>query len=429
MPDANVVDARFDALRAQWTEFVERAPARLLVWRADADERELVVAFIDVECDAESAQTADLFLQLTSPFIDAETHGRTLATELLAQYAKATADAPDDARWTVEATRAGEDDVGMLLRVLASFHAHHGDDAGQAKLGVWLDPGEVESWDAYLSWLRHVLVRAPDVARMIAVEVDEASYQPLAAVEPARVATVACALQVQAMFEALAAAPGDATPADRYRLLTVQLGDPGASLARARALGAEATEIGLTLGQPALAAVAQALLAAACSHHEQPDEALRCFASAEQYGAQQAVVEGEDVGAKLRLMAMLGAAAVQLGARAHDAAARTYVEAAQLAREASDVCAEMDAHRLASFCLALAGAPTVAWEVGMRGLASGLAHGEAVRCAPAVLRLAAQLQQLTRAHRTLRDHARPLDTQLTRALGAGWQDGLAGAAG
>lgn len=435
MNDAEVVGARLSKLRAQWTAFTQRDAARLLLWQAEDDEVALIAGFLEVESNAEVAETPDLFLQLTSPFSDEATHGFTLVSELIAQHAEVTADTGEEEgpAWSPDQSLGDEDDVGTLLRVLASFYGHYGHAEANGRLGVWLDADEVGDRAAYGRWLRRVIACAPDAIRcVVVVAASEGPPEALLSSDRERVEVARCALDVPGALEMLLTRGAEPSGLARYRLLMVRLLNGRAALDDVGEWAAEATRIAVDSGEFALAALAQMLLAGALSEHQRTDQGLARFTEADRFAAQQEQAENArdgtaskaSHGAKIRLMAKLGGAALRLSMRDHDGARWAYLEAASLARANGELGVELDCHRLASVCLALDGCARLAWEVGMRGLRTGLETVVEARPVPALVQLASHLSRLTTEYRSLHPYQQPLAAQLEGVLGADWADRL-----
>jgi hypothetical protein len=433
---------RFALLYAQWRAFTMRADARLLIWRAADEERPMIDAFVAMEGEAESAQTPDIFVQLSAPFRDQPGHGYRVATELCALYEQAAQLTELPARalealrapaaeastaWRCPSTRQSLDDVHALLNVLSSLRKHVVGAVEPCTLAVWLSPDEVGSWDGYLRWLQRLVQQTPTHVRFLVVD-DHAAPQhaPLAKLDRLRVLETPCDLTVLAAVEELAAAQDD-TPGGALRKLQTECAARLAAddLEAAARAGSCASKLAQAQGWPHLAAVTSMMLGSAYGAR-QPHAALAAYAEAERLGAEREAQESASprepaYGARIRLQAQLGMGAVLLACRAYAHAATAYQKSAALAQQLRDAATELDAHRLGSFCHAALGHAEAAWELGSRGLQIGVAMDAQTRGSSTLPYLAEQLLRLTQRHDAYDAHRKPLERRLAELLGVGWR--------
>ncbi len=437
MPQTNPVVERLEQLDAQWLSFAAKPDARLLVWRAAPDEGSMVDAFAAKECELETANTPDLFLQLRAPFGIAEEHGYALIAELSSQYVEAMkgleAGEPEH-RWRAPGPRHGDDDVACLVRVLASFRSHHLEEELSSKLVIRLDPTDVSSNSAYLLWLGRLVQAAPSELRFLVVD---SSIAPMCATliktEPARVVETVCDLNMPAVLQQLVDENGQNGPSDEFRRLQVRL----LNAIRARNLDATqrhsvaATELATDHGWPHLAAAIQMMVANGFSASQQPVEALNAYGEAERFARECEAQEesgtaqpGGPFGRKLRLFTRLGQGAVLLAAGMFRQAAESYAQTAEVAKALGDERSELDCYRLASLGYAQDGLSELGWELGMRGLQLGITMDQETRENSTLVYLADHLLRMTQRFDAYQPHGRPLEEQLHKVLGADWQKQL-----
>lgn len=454
--NANPIVSRLEKVHDQWTSFVQSPDARLLIWQVRSDEAALIDAFVTRESEVEAAQTTDLFLQLTSPFASKPGHGLVLVKELMMQSEEALPLLGEgDAQFTLQTPRAehGEDDVEILVRVLAACRAQLVATDSATKLAVWLDPEAVDASAAYLAWLQRLVQRAPGEIRFFALDrVRDPTYGELIAAEPARVMVKTCDLNMPAALEQLAEEPGQKSPGDRLRVLQTRLGSAigAGDLEAVRSLAEQATELAVAERWPQHAAVAQMMLGAGLAMHDQPLEARKAYSKAEQLGAAHEAQETEaaaaarkatttdpaapapldlaghepQLGQKLRLQARLAQGAVMIAVRAFEHAADAYMKAAPIAQVLRDLRAELDCYRLASVCFSELRQADTAWEVGMRAFRLGLALDDETRRTSTMPYLADHLLRMTERHGDYRYQREPLEKKLEERLGKNWRDQL-----
>lgn len=441
----NPIETRLCTLYEQCRQSVRSEVTRLLVWQATADEAALIETLVLRE-SGEHAQTSDLFVPLRAPFCSERGHGFALVHELCALYEQAADELETRAssRWRCPVfTRATEGaprlvdepvrDTEVLSTVLESFRRHHAGDPTSVRLVLWLEPSERSAPDTYRRWL-HKLVRdvGPHLKFLAIDDVVAPTLAGLSKVEPERVVTCACALDLPSAFIALARGAGE-TPGDRLRLLQTELAAAVAegAVPRAEALAVQATQLATEQGWRPLAASVQMMLAAGMVSAARPLDALRAYGLAEQLvgqpqpacAAPAPAVEVDHAPVEtglLQLHAKLGRATVLLGLCSHARAAELYLECATLARALADPRLTLDGYRLASVCFGLSREPTRAWRTGMQGLELALGLDEPTRQSSTLLYLAEHLVRLTRSFRELGAYDKPLTRQLAELLGPDW---------
>lgn len=425
---------RLAQLHEQWRSFMQCKDARLLIWQAADEEQVLIDAFIAKECEAESAATPDIFLQMSTPFRSDSGHAYALTTELSAMYEEASQlpVAEQSVPWRCPASWQSTNDVDAFVRVLASLRSHLVATDGPSTLAVWLMPDEVRSWEGYLLWLQRLTQKMPPNIRLLVVDHRGApQYAPLAKVDPLRVLEQACDLFVLAAVDELAATAGTDTPGGAFRKLQTECaarlaaGDTDAAV---RA-GKSASELAKAQGWPHLAAVTSMMLAAAYSAQKRPTEAIAAYAEAERFGAEREVQENASTdepayGTRIRLLSRLGQGAVLLSCGAYKYAAVEYEQSAVLAYQLADAPTELDAYRLASFCHSEQGEAKVAWELGTRGFQLGISMDDQARRSSTLPYLAEHLLRLAQRHSAYNAHRSPLEQHLAKLLGAEWRDEL-----
>jgi hypothetical protein len=317
----------------------------------------------------------------------------------------------------------------------------------QAHLVVWLDLEQVSDPEAYLLWLQRLLIEAPAELRFIAVDSRDApAYEPLHKVEPVRVHTEPCDLDVLAAVVDLAEAAGKDTPGGQFRVLLAKLGQAIAAgeMTRAVPLAALALEVAAAQGWSHLGAVVHMMLAGAYSALGQPLEAAKAYTEAESLGAE---CEAREQGAKtdgkpsaadqagqanpqanpvvygrhLRLQARLGQGASMVAYGAWRQAATVYLNAAPLAASLEDARAELDCFRLASACAEHHGETSEAWDCGMRGFNVGITMDEETRSTSSMPYLCEHLERFTTRHAAYRAHRGPLLEHVEKLLGPEWR--------
>ncbi len=220
MSIAEPVLARLEQLHDQWATFSQLPRARLLLWRVADGEAAMVESFIARESDDETAETSDLFLRLTIAFRDANTHGLTLAKELVDQYDQVFDSAGEDGpRWKCPARREREGDIAFLLRVLTAFRQHLVGESA-TKVAVWLDPDAEVADEAYLRWLQRLTQEAPAELRFLALESSsDMEYESLGKAEPERVVVCPCALDMPGALVEIAERANTRGPGAEFRRL------------------------------------------------------------------------------------------------------------------------------------------------------------------------------------------------------------------
>ena len=372
-PPGDPILRRLETLSEQWQEFAEQPEARVLCWLVTADEYAMVDAFVAVESDEDTAESQDLFVRLTCPFV-AGRYGEALLREFV-EKAEALYEGLEDPAtpaWKPPAAERGAPDPVPFVRACESFVAHY---ALPGVLALLLSPSEIADRAAFAQWLalmaRTALPRLPKLRFIVR---DDAQAPELAALvqgQPGRVVAVRADLDMPAARLELSEAAGNLdTPGGKYRhafvRLTNALGKQDLAAAEshgAAALAIASAEKWWALSVPVHMALAGGLIAA-----KRNEDASRRYLQAE-----TAAVEGEKAGdplcAKLRVRARLGRGSLLIHAGAWRLAAALYAETVPLAKAVPDPATVIDCHRLASLCHEQDKQYQAAWQQGVDGLA------------------------------------------------------------
>ena len=370
---ANPIMRRLEILSDQWQEFADQAEARVLCWQVTPDEYAMVDAFLAMESEEDTADSQDLFVTLTSPFV-AGRYGEALLREFVEKAAALYEGLGDPATpaWPAPAAAPGAPDPLPFLRACESFIAHY---QLPGLLALLLSPSEIADHSAFAQWLTMMAESAlPRLPKLRFIVRDDAQAPQLAALvqsQPERVVAMPAELDMPAARLEVSEAAGNLdTPGGKFRQAFIQLTNALGKQDLAAAEGHGATALAITsaekwwaLSIPVHMALAGGLIAA-----KKNEDASRRYVQAE-----TAALEGEKAGdplcAKLRVQARLGRGSLLIQAGAWRLAAVLYGETVPLAKAVPDPALAIDCHRLASLCHEQDKEFQPAWQQGVDGLA------------------------------------------------------------
>ena len=104
----NPIAQRLQMLSDQWAQFAGEPQARLLCWQLTAAELPMFEAFLEQESDERSAEHADVFVTLDTPFASADDYGAALCRTLADGYSQGTEELRARTRGGLAATGGGE---------------------------------------------------------------------------------------------------------------------------------------------------------------------------------------------------------------------------------------------------------------------------------------------------------------------------------
>jgi hypothetical protein len=470
MAPPNPIALRLEMLEAQWAGFASDDGARLLRWLCLPDETSMVEAFVFRENEPDACVTADLFIRFDDAFEHPSGHGYALCKTFLAAY--------DEARPALEKEGLDasfvppalpeRDDIGAFVKLLDAYFQHQ---AGEVERVVaFLHPDAVSDSGAYQQWLQRLTHACPAHVRVLVI--DDAvgpALEALANVEPVRVTTTPCNLDMQGALEAMASDESDGSPGAKFREMFVQLAGmtKQGNLEGAAPLAQVATAFAVTMQCPHLAAGVQLLLASMYVNAQAPHDALRCYTEVDRLGEatyaigestpNEAAAPAEDVeqkadadsegedeqpepepaqgatelrgdvakvyGLRLRRDARFGQGAVLISQHAWELGAKVYLEAAALSKQLKEPLGELDGMRLASLCYEQQGKREEAWQCGMKGLEVGGAMDEETRRSSTLGYLGESMLRMTEAssHRAYRE---PIRKHMDELLGPDWRERL-----
>jgi len=154
MAAANPITVRLERLYAQWLDFVDDPPARVLRWLIRDDEYRMIETFVALE-SSEGGRTMDLFVRVTAPFERMASHALELRNELLqtcrdSQDERVTSWAPPPC------TRGVHDELVAACDSLIAHIRGHG--LAIDHLVIVLLPATIFAQPAWQQWVRDLAV-------------------------------------------------------------------------------------------------------------------------------------------------------------------------------------------------------------------------------------------------------------------------------
>jgi len=376
----NAITQRLDKVAALWQEFAEDKEARVCRWVLEADEVDLLMAFVKVE-NANEAQTADLFVRFRAFFETAEDYTKDLTAELSEEweaYQKYFSPKGQPAAWSPSTSpktspKSFFDNFDSFSRQFPIFNG----------LAVaFLSPDEYESPAAWRQWILAALAEGiPDRVRIMLIDLKAMPVlEELTAKFPQQVRSIEPKLDMPAAIRQLAATGDPKHPGVQFRKLLVELNQQAAkgNLEEMRRLGESAISIAVRENWMYLQVATYISMANGYIGKSQTEEALSAYEKARQT-AHAAWQAGDPLGPKLLSQTLLCKGSLVLGKKDYESAAKIYRDAVEPAVAAEDVIGQLEAWRMAGFCLEQHGDIQPALECNQNALAAGAQLDENLR--------------------------------------------------
>lgn len=366
---------RLQLLSYEYMQFSKDKDARILCWRFQPDEVRMAEAFLGMEEDEQAGQTGDIFLQLRTPFRNPSVYGYSLRQELIDWYGAEKDNLTElglDTDWVPPQAGTSGKGIHVLLDTLSSFLQHY---AIQSRLVLVLRPKLIEQVPPYRHWLCNIAQEATEQVRILLF--DNAltpGFETLSSEEKQRIWIQEPELDMASALEELSVAGGNLDqPGGQYRHLFVKLTNAlkEQDLTTALTLGDKAVKLAAAQSWYYLAVPVHMALAGGLTNTGQHQDAVARYQAAEAAAAQGETDGLEEARAscpQLRLQARMGCGSAFIAAGEWEHAALQFSETAPLAAEQGNMRAELDCHRLASFCYEQIGDQDKAFQAGGEGV-------------------------------------------------------------
>lgn len=425
MAEKNAIEKRLDQLSDRWITFTDDEEARLLRWLIDADNRQMVEAFLAYQQE-EAGDLPDLFIRFEAAFDEASTYGQTLLDLLRQGYAESQEelnDADIDTGWRCPDPKPNEEDCKALVRACTSLYEHYADLMDY--LAVVLTPSQVEDEEAWQAWLLRLLqCSIPEQVRFLVLDHAEApALEPISSMEPTLIMTDCPDLDMAGAMEEIAQSANDGSPEGRFRELLTALNKAASEGDTARAEDISEAAIDLTRSQEwwDMECTVYMVMGGVHLADNNPQPALDYY----QKSGQVALKLDEDhhSRAMLRLQSCLAEGSALFQMEAHAQAAEVYEAAVPLAEAADNDFLMIDAWRMAGTCHERSHQIAEAWRCHMEALEVGETLEDDERLNSTLPFSGASLLDLT-THRMYRDQRRSVEQRLDSVLGSEWKDQL-----
>ncbi|MCI5162398.1 MAG: hypothetical protein D3917_10370 [Candidatus Electrothrix sp. AX5] len=357
------VARRLQFLFCEYTFFSQDKNARILCWRLQPDEVRMAETFLATEQDKPVGQSRDIFLQLQTPFEKSSVYGYSLRQELIAWYEAKKENLTElgsGSDWVFPQISDSKKNINVLMDTVFSLLRHY---AIQGQLVMVLRPKRIDLVESFQRWLNSFSLEASEQVRILLFDdAVKPRFELLASENEQRVQVQELKLDIFAESEELSIAAGNLDkPGGRFRYLFVKLTSAlkAQDLTTALALGDKAVKLVAEQRWYYLVVPVHMMLAGSLSSADRHKEAVTHYKAAEAAAA-QGETEGLEEETKascpqLRLQARMGCGTALMTARHWKLAAQQFTETAPLAAEQGEARAELDCHRLASFCYEQAG--------------------------------------------------------------------------
>ncbi|MFD1801388.1 hypothetical protein ACFSFZ_04125 [Mixta tenebrionis] len=420
MREWNPVEQRFVLAHEDWLNFARNRSARLLYWRADEDDRQMVELYLQVRGEGSCT-----LIPLSHPFRSANEWLAEATRELIAYYQARQEGARQQgivADW--QPPHNQYDGVVGFFSVARSLMQHHPDIF--PGLVFVIQPSHFfapqQFVDALAQLLSHPFLTSPEGARIRFI-VPESAVTPaldkLLHRFPALTQTINGRYQMRRVPGEVVANAGDRGPSGEFRRLYVQLGDTlrNNDMARMAQLRQQMLDITTEQGWPDQAAVVCLTAGVARLKSGQIPQAQAEYRQALQY-ARQAQEVKNPAGGKLIVNALFGEASVLLKNNELFKAAACYQVAAEQAQQDQDGILAVEGWRMRAWCLDKVGQLDAALDSAMSGLDAGLLIEPEMRAHSGLMLLMQWLPERLGVFSTRR---KSLHQKLAQLFGEEWQ--------
>lgn len=387
----NPIELALYQLYTQCKAFLADDQARLLVWQLLGDEAAVVRGFVEIE-SGEHGDLPAFFLRATLPFESPETFGPALIALLEESSAAAQESLAEQniAVWQAPTSPSSASPAARCVFQLKHFAQHH---AGLfPTIVLVLEPATIANTTAFREWIRATVELCPAEVRLIVPELQQAPL--LSTLKPQ---LKACLQVVQADLKMAEATqklsdelPDQEAPSGQFRKHFMAL-NKGASAGDVELVRASIQKaVAVAESQAWWAQVVTAYFAGGAAlqtlaaketgakHSSLLAEALQLFESADQ--ACLKVKEADPaLGQQLRLKVHLCMAGIRVAQGQYAQAAGLYEGCAALAIQTSEPILELEAWRMASWCLEQTRDHRNAWRCGQQALKVGQTLDETTR--------------------------------------------------
>lgn len=427
MSGESVVKKRLDQLTDLWISFTDDPEARLLRWMVDADNKQMIEAFLAYQQE-ETGDLPDLFVRFEAAFEEPSTYGHELLDLLSQGYAESQEElneADIDTGWSCPEPKPGESDCAAFVRACGSLYEHYSDLMDY--LAIVLTPSEVADEDAWQAWLLRLIQQSiPGQVRFLVLDSAQApTLGPLSEMEPTLITTNRPELNMAGAMEEIAQSASDGSSEGRFRefLTSINKAAQEGDVDRVEELAG--TAVGLARDEEwwDMEGIVRMIVGGVQLSDDNPRRALKNYRK----GGEVAKKLEEDHPSRtmLRLQSILAEGSVLFQMEEYTKAAEVYEGAAPLAAEADNDYLKIEAWRMAGTCHEKSDQVADAWRCQGKALDAGEALDEDERLNSTLPHVGASLLSLT-GHRMYRDQRPAVEQRLESLFGEDWKDHLPG---
>jgi len=421
----NPIVKRQKQLTGQWLDFTRLPDARLCRWLLAPDELGMLSAFYKLQ-NSEGNDTGDLFLKLSTPFIDSSSYAFDLLQELHEKIQALQLEVEENdlavKQWRPLPHLPGSSSVLHLLSTLGNFaQCLH---LPERFLAIYLQPQAIKNIHAWSDWLVQVLqLGIPNGVRwMLTEEKEKPSLEVIAHYFPKQVVSITADLKMGAAVNELAAVGDPSNPGVQFRQAFVKMTQAVGKqdLALVELTAKKAFKIADTNQWPHMKVAVNMAKGGAYLGKQQHEQAYQIYGEAYQH-ASKAYQEGDQPSGKLSVTALFSQGAAMLGAGKYDIAVQSYTRAVPYAYEAKDYYNLMEAWRMAGYCYMQLEEDESAWEAYWQALEAGTQLDEDIRTNSTLPYVGKELLKLAQKAGKI-DHYHHIQDRMEVLLGQDWNE-------
>ncbi len=347
----NAVSQRIDQLTLLWDSFIQKEKAKVCLWQIQSDERNLLEAFVDVEC-SQHGKTEEFFVRFETPFKNTTQYTKDLIKELksLLDQTQAALEQEDiyihwkpyKGKSVISPPSLFTENLQLFIQSIPTW--------GEGKMVAYLAPSKIDNENQFLHWIGQIIENEiPDKVRLMLLEdQNDVKFEDLLEVFPIEINAIEPQLDTDNMLRQLASMGSPKNPGVQFRQKYVAMTQAGkkGDLKLLNKLEKEALLLVKKQKWPQLEVFVHSLTGNILMGVKQFDQALKSFAKARKV----AESGGAKILKSLLPKTIFAQSSVYIIQKKYYQAARLYEEASRAAQADEDQLSEMDAWRMAAVC-------------------------------------------------------------------------------
>ncbi len=422
---ANPIEQRLRKLTLYWLEFTDNPKSRICRWLVKTDELNMIKTFYQLQI-SEGNDTADFFIQLSSPFENITDFSSNLKIEFLEiiKSIQEETDETDIKEWTPGDFLISDHSDITFLTIINRFAECL--NLPEGFLVIFLTPRVIKHLQSFMDWLAQTIEKKiPDKARFMLIDtVEENAFNDLCEKYPDTFYTIIPDLNMNAAVKELASAGDPSEPGVQFRkafvLLTQAIAKQDMSLVKKTS--AKAFAIADEYNWPHMKVAVKMATAGAYQGKKDYQKAYEIYGEAFHF-SDEAYKNGDSASGKLAITTLFSQASSMIGAKKYDLALESYQKAVPYAEENNDYYNQSEAWRMSAYCHKQLKRYDEAWSDNWKALDSGEKMDEQMRKNGTLPFVGQELMLLAKKINE-KDQLHVIDKKMIQLAGKNWTEKL-----